>query len=50
MFSQLSNDFKMLGLVNSKNVLCYAPRRQGRPDNFNIETVKFPDGVMVTYF
>ena len=36
-----------LGLVNSRNVLCYAPRGQGRPENFSIETVKHPDGVMV---
>ena len=37
----------ILGLVNSKNVLCYSPRGQGRPENFSIETVKHPDGVMV---
>ena len=34
-------------MVNSRNVLCYAPRGQGRPENFSIETVKHPDGVMV---
>lgn len=40
-------DSFFLGLVNSRNVLCYSPRGQGRPDNFSIETVKHPDGVMV---
>lgn len=35
------------GLVNTKNVLCYAPRRGGRPEGFSVETVKHPDGVMV---
>ena len=35
------------GLVNTKNVMCYAPRRGGRPEGFSVETVKHPDGVMV---
>ena len=40
-------NFNLNGLVNSKNVLCYSPRGQGRPEGFSIETVKHPDGVMV---
>ena len=39
-------NFNLNGVVNSKNVLCYAPKGQGTPENFSIETVKNPDGVM----
>ena len=46
-FFKLDLNFLCLGLVNTKNVLCYAPARGGRPDNFSVETVKHPDGVMV---
>ena len=40
-------NFNLNGLVNSKNVLCYSPKNSGRPENFCVETVKHPDGVMV---
>ena len=39
--------FLITGLVNSKNVVCYAPKNGGRPENFSVESVKHPDGVMV---
>ena len=39
--------FISTGLVNTKNVVCYAKKNGGRPDNFSVETVKHPDGVMV---
>ena len=34
-------------MVNTKNVVCYAPKNGGRPENFSVETIKHPDGVMV---
>ena len=40
-------NFNLNGIVNSKNVLCYAPKFGGRPQDFSVETVKHPDGVMV---
>ena len=40
-------NFNLNGLVNTKNVLCYSAKNGGRPENFSIETVKHPDGVMV---
>ena len=40
-------NFNLNGVVNSKNVVCYAPSKMGRPSNFCIDTVKHPDGVMV---
>ena len=30
-----------------QELVCYAPKNGGRPDNFSVETVKHPDGVMV---
>ena len=40
-------NFNLNGLVNTKNVVCYSRKNGGRPENFTIETVKHPDGVMV---
>ena len=37
----------VLGLVNTRNVLCYAPKRDGRPEIFSVDTIQHPDGVMV---
>ena len=31
--------FSFIGLVNTKNVVSYAPKNQGRPENFSVDTV-----------
>jgi hypothetical protein len=38
--------FSLNGNVNSKNVVCYSEKREGRPENFTIDTTKHAGSVM----